>query len=99
MARVRVSTTVDDSLLARARAVHGDGTDASLVEAALEAMLREHRSAEIDEAYARGYAEAQARGGRLVLILVVEAMRHAGHGAAFADDLARAEAEVTSAER
>lgn len=30
-------------------------------------------------------AEAQARGGRLVLILVVEAMRHAGHGAAFAD--------------
>lgn len=60
MARVRVSTTVDDSLLARARAVHGDGTDASLVEAALEAMLREHRSAEIDEAYARGYAEAQA---------------------------------------
>ena len=59
MARVRVSTTVDGSLLARARAVHGDGTDASLVEAALEAMLREHRSVEIDEAYARGYAEAQ----------------------------------------
>ena len=30
-------------------------------------------------------AEAQGRGGRLVLILVVEAMRHAGHGAAFAE--------------
>lgn len=57
MARVRVSTTVDDALLASARAVHGGGTDASLLEAALEALLREHRSAEVDEAYARAYAE------------------------------------------
>lgn len=60
MARVRVSTTVDDALLQRARAAHGAGTDASLVEASLEALLREHREAEIDHAYARAYAEQPA---------------------------------------
>ena len=51
-----MSTTVDESLLERARAAHGAGTDASVVEAALEALLREHRDAEIDAAYARAYA-------------------------------------------
>lgn len=30
-------------------------------------------------------AEAETRGGRLALILVVEGMAHAGHGAAFAE--------------
>jgi len=57
MARVRVSTTVDRDLLARARQLHVGPTDASLLEAALEALLREHREAEIDRQYARGYAE------------------------------------------
>lgn len=55
MAKVRVSTTVDDELLRRARAAHGAQTDASLLEAALEALLREHRSAEIDAEYAAAY--------------------------------------------
>lgn len=60
MAKVRVSTTVDADLLERARAVHGAATDASLVEASLQALLRSHRAAEIDEAYLRAYREAPA---------------------------------------
>ena len=56
MPRVRVSTTVDAELLREARAAHGPGTDASVVEAALTAYLRAHRSAEIDNAYAVAYA-------------------------------------------
>jgi hypothetical protein len=57
MAKVRVSTTVDADLLDRARAAHGGPTDASLLEAALEALLATHRDAEFDEAYRSGYAE------------------------------------------
>lgn len=57
MPKVRVSTTVDADLLARARKVCSGGTDASLVEAALEALLDRHRSAEIDAAYLRAYHE------------------------------------------
>lgn len=34
---------------------------------------------------AAGQAEAAARGADLALVLVIEAMRHAGHGQAFAD--------------
>ncbi|MDO5504578.1 MAG: hypothetical protein Q4G67_15550 [Actinomycetia bacterium] len=56
MTRVRISTTVDDNLVSRARIAHGPGTDASLIEAALQALLRDHRAAEIDDAYARVYA-------------------------------------------
>ena len=56
MPRVRVSTTVDAELLREARAATGPGTDASVVEAALTAYLRAHRSAEIDNAYAVAYA-------------------------------------------
>ncbi len=52
MTRVRVSTTVDESLLNRARAARGDGTDAALIDAALRALLARHRAAEIDGAYA-----------------------------------------------
>lgn len=55
MARVRISTTVRDDLLARAREVHGGATDASVVEAALEALLREHRAADFDRRYAEAY--------------------------------------------
>lgn len=55
MARVRISTTVDDVLLERARGLHRGRTDASLLEAALEAFLREHRGAQIDRAYAEAY--------------------------------------------
>ncbi|MGL5927975.1 MAG: antitoxin MazE5 [Dermatophilaceae bacterium] len=55
MTRARVSTTVDAELLAGARRVHGTSTDSSLLEAALEALLRDHREAEIDVAYATAY--------------------------------------------
>ena len=57
MARTRISTTVDPDLLADARSAHGGGTDASLMEAALRSFLDQHRRAEIDADYARGYAE------------------------------------------
>ena len=57
MAKVRVSTTVDGELLQRARRAHGKSTDASLLQAALEALLATHREAEVDAAYRRGYAE------------------------------------------
>lgn len=60
MAKVRVSTTVDTELLARARDVHAGSTDASLLEAALEALLRAHRTGEVDRAYLKAYAEAPA---------------------------------------
>jgi hypothetical protein len=52
-----MSTTVDSELLERARRAHGGSTDASLLEAALKALLATHREAEIDEAYRRAYAE------------------------------------------
>lgn len=60
MARVRISTTVDEALLDRVRALPGSTTDASVVEAAFEALLRQHRAAEVDAAYARAYAEEPA---------------------------------------
>lgn len=57
MARVRLSTTVDRDLLAHAREVSAGSTDASLVEAALEALLREHHNSRIDEQYAQAYQQ------------------------------------------
>jgi hypothetical protein len=51
MARTRVSTTVDEDLLASARELRSDLTDAALIDAALAALLAQHRSAEIDAAY------------------------------------------------
>lgn len=56
MARQRISTTVDAELLARARALDLSGTDASMIERALRALLAEVRTVEIDQAYATGYA-------------------------------------------
>ncbi len=51
MARVRVSTTVDEELLARARAVANGTTDAALLDEAFHALLARHRAIEIDESY------------------------------------------------
>ena len=48
MPRRRVSTTVDEGLLTSARSMCGDLTDAALIDAALEALLRVHRRAEVD---------------------------------------------------
>ena len=52
MARVRISTTVDEQLLAGARAVKGTSSDAALLDDALTAFLARHRAAELDAAYA-----------------------------------------------
>jgi hypothetical protein len=52
MPRVRVSTTVDETLLQNARRAHEDLNDAALLDAALEALLARRRAAEIDASYA-----------------------------------------------
>lgn len=52
MTRVRVSTTVDEKLLAQARDVRSGANDAALLDEALEALLARHRAGEIDAAYA-----------------------------------------------
>lgn len=52
MARVRVSTTVDGELLAKARETVNGATDAALIDEALRALLARHRTAEVDAAYA-----------------------------------------------
>jgi hypothetical protein len=51
MTRIRISTTVDGEALAGARAL-GLGSDAAMLDAALEALLSAHRATEIDSAYA-----------------------------------------------
>jgi hypothetical protein len=51
MARVRVSTTVDEQLLADARRRRAGLTDAALLDEALKALLARNRAAEIDAAY------------------------------------------------
>jgi hypothetical protein len=52
MARIRLSTTVDATLLQDARRVSSGGTDATLIDEALTALLARHRRAEIDAGYA-----------------------------------------------
>ena len=52
MARTRLSTTVDATLLSRARDLRSGATDASLIDEALTALLARHRGAEIDASYA-----------------------------------------------
>jgi Arc/MetJ family transcription regulator len=52
MTRMRVSTTVDGELLARAREALSTDTDAALLDEALSALIERHRAAEIDTAYA-----------------------------------------------
>lgn len=51
MPRVRVSTTVDEKLLATARKLRAELNDASLLDEALAALLHRHRSVAIDKAY------------------------------------------------
>jgi len=51
MARVRVSTTVDEQLLARARRARGGVGDSALIDEALAALVARHRAAELDAAY------------------------------------------------
>jgi hypothetical protein len=51
MARIRVSTTVDETLLSEARRVRAGANDAMLLDEALEALLLRHRAAEIDASY------------------------------------------------
>lgn len=56
MARVRVSTTVDEALLAEARRLR-PVKDAELLDEALRGLVRANREAEIDAAYERAYRE------------------------------------------
>ncbi|MHB1810160.1 MAG: type II toxin-antitoxin system VapB family antitoxin [Solirubrobacteraceae bacterium] len=51
MARTRVSTTVDEELLASARQAQSGLTDAALLDEALAAFLAQHRAAEINASY------------------------------------------------
>ncbi len=51
MARVRVSTTVDESLLEEARRLRSGSNDAALLDEALAALLARHRAAQVDAAY------------------------------------------------
>ena len=52
MAGVRVSTTVDESLLEEARRLRSESNDAALLDEALAALLTRYRAAQIDAAYA-----------------------------------------------
>lgn len=52
MPRIRVSTTVDESLLADARRLRSGTNDATLLDEALAALIARYRAAEIDAAYA-----------------------------------------------
>jgi antitoxin MazE5 len=51
MARRRISTTVDEQLLAGARRARSGLPDSALMDEALAALLGRHRTAEIDAAY------------------------------------------------
>jgi hypothetical protein len=52
MARVRISTTVDQQLLAAARGTRSGVNDAALIDEALDALLARNRATKIDAAYA-----------------------------------------------
>lgn len=52
MARTRVSTTVDGTLLAQAREATNAASDAALFDQALDALLAQHRRVQIDASYA-----------------------------------------------
>jgi hypothetical protein len=52
MARLRISTTVDEQLLTSARQARSELPDSALIDEALAALLARHRTAEIDAAYA-----------------------------------------------
>lgn len=52
MARIRLSTTVDSTLLGDARSARSGVSDAVLIDEALAALLARHRAAEVDASYA-----------------------------------------------
>ena len=52
MARVRVSTTVDEDLLAQARGARAGIGDAALIDEALAALVAQHRAVVLDAGYA-----------------------------------------------
>ena len=52
MSRVRVSTTVDEQLLADARRAMDGRPDAAVIDEALRSLLLRHRAAELDAQYA-----------------------------------------------
>jgi hypothetical protein len=52
MARVRVSTTVDEGLLTSARQARSELADSALIDEALASLLARHRAVVIDAAYA-----------------------------------------------
>ncbi len=51
MARVRISTTVDEQLLATARKTQSGMNDSALIDEALGALVARNRAGEIDAAY------------------------------------------------
>ena len=51
MPRIRVSTTVDETLLTSARELRSELNDAALLDEALAALAAVHRAAEIDQGY------------------------------------------------
>jgi hypothetical protein len=55
MSRTRISTTVDEELLAQARRARSGKSTADLIDEALAALLHRHHSAQIDAAYAAAY--------------------------------------------
>lgn len=57
MARARISTTVDRTLLESARRARTGASDAELIDEALTALLARDRAAEIDASYAAAYAD------------------------------------------
>ena len=52
MARIRVSTTVDEDLLASARRIREGTPDSALLDEAFAALISKHRAAEADASYA-----------------------------------------------
>ncbi len=57
IARVRISTTVDGELLRNARDAGVGANDAELIDAALQALLAQHRRVQIDDAYDTAYRQ------------------------------------------
>lgn len=55
MARTRISTTVDSTLLDEARNTGAGSNDAELIDAALGSLLERYRRAAIDRGYAAAY--------------------------------------------
>ena len=51
MARVRISTTVDEQLLSAARETRSGVNDSALIDEALDALVARNRAVEIDAAY------------------------------------------------